>query len=296
MTLIQALILSILQGASELFPVSSLGHAVIIPTLLRWPNAAQVVDPNGPFLPFIVTLHLGTALALLIFYWKEWKRLLIALAEQFTPRGAREKDAKMVNLLVVGTIPTAVIGLALEHKLRILFASAKFAAIFLIINGLIMIGGEMLRRRAVEQAREDEVDETPAAKPARIRTGQLTYIQALAIGAAQSLALLPGISRSGVTITGGLLARLGHEDAANFSFMLATPIILAAGIKEVPKLRHADPSQPHMMLYSAIGFVVSGITAYLSVKFLTKYFETNRLDPFGYYCIVLGVVTLAIAH
>jgi undecaprenyl-diphosphatase len=283
MTLIQALILSVLQGASELFPVSSLGHAVIIPALLRWSNAKEILDSNGPFLPFIVTLHLGTALALLIFYWKDWQKLVTAFFAQYTAKGASRADANLVNLLVVGTLPAAALAFLFEKKLRLLFGSPKFAAIFLIVNGFLMIGGELLRRKAAKEG----------PTPDRIKLAQLGIPKALAIGTAQALALLPGISRSGATITGGLLSRLGHEDAARFSFLLATPIIFAAGIKEVPKLAHLGEDS-NMLMYSVIGFFVSGITAYLSVKFLTKYFETNRLDPFGYYCIALGVLTLAV--
>ncbi len=286
MTLIQALILSVLQGASELFPVSSLGHAIVVPTLLSWTNAPQILDPEGPFLPFLVTLHLGTALALLIFYWKTWQRVIGAFFGQFSAKGEKSDDAKVANLLVAGTIPAGILGFVLEHKLRILFSSAKFAAVFLIINGIIMIAGEFLRRGA---AKKEEGNDAGGRKP----LPEIGFGSAIAIGCAQALALIPGISRSGVTITGGLLAKLKHEDAANFSFLLATPIILAAGIKEVPKLRHHAAGAPHMGEYSAIGFVVSGIVAYISVKFLTKYFETNRLDPFGYYCILLGAVVLA---
>ena len=289
MSLFQALLLSVIQGASELFPVSSLGHAVIIPALLHWKNAADILDPDGPFLPFLVTLHLGTALALLIYYWSDWKRLIAAFFQQFSVKGAVAKDAKMINLVLLGTIPTAAIGFVAEKQLRELFASVLAAGIFLVINGCMMIGAEFMRRRAEEE--EIEIyGEVTDRKP----MNDLKWSNALWIGLMQSLALLPGMSRSGATITGGLLAKLDHADAARFSFLLATPIILAAGLKEVPKLRHPYEHMAHMGEYSAIGFVVAGVTAYLSVRFLTKFFETKRMDGFGYYCIVLGLAAVAV--
>ncbi len=294
MTLIQALILSVLQGASELFPVSSLGHAVIVPALLHWRNAPEILNPEGPFLPFLVTLHLGTALALLIYYWSDWRRIITAFFEQFTKRGGITRDAQLANLVIAGTIPTALIAFVLEKKLRLLFASPKFAAIFLIVNGALMLGGELLRRRS---SAGTKAFDTRHAESAATHTtiARLDLKQAVGIGLAQSLALIPGISRSGATITAGLSLGLSHEDALRFSFLLATPIILLAGLHEVPKLRHLHQAAGgHMGLYSVIGFFVSGVTAWLSVKFLERYFKTNRLDPFAYYCIALGLVTLGV--
>jgi undecaprenyl-diphosphatase len=288
MALWQALVLSVLQGASELFPVSSLGHAVIVPALLHWKNAAEILDSNGPFLPFLVTLHLGTALALLIFYWKEWKRLIAAFFQQFSAKGAIAKDAYLINLVLLGTIPTGLIGFVAEKRLRGLFSSPLVAGAFLIVNGVMMIVAERMRRRAEDEEIEiygEVTDHKPMA--------DLTWVNALWIGLMQSLALLPGMSRSGATITGGLIAKMNHEDAAKFSFLLATPIILAAGLKEVPKLVHPANPMPHMLAISLIGFVVAGVTAYLSVRFLTRFFQTKRMDIFGYYCIALGAVTFA---
>lgn len=311
MTLVQAIILSILQGASELFPVSSLGHAIVLPVLLGWKNFDAT--PTGPFLPFLVVLHLGTALALIVFYWSEWKSIVGSFFRQFSrKRGEpRSLDAHIANLLLIGTIPAALIAFVLEKKLRTLFSSPRDAAILLIVNGIIMIGGEMVRRAAdggsSESRRRETVatsatDEPEASSRAgsrrrkRLSLDRVGWESAFLIGVAQASALLPGISRSGVTITGGLLARLRHADAARFAFLLATPIILLAGIAEVPKLAHHHGSVPHIGEYSAIGFVLSGLTAYASVKFLTRYFETNRLSPFGYYCIALGAIVLAVMH
>ncbi len=304
MTLLQVLFFSVLQGASELFPVSSLGHAVVFPALLHWRNAGQILNTDGPFLPFIVTLHLGTALALLVYYRKDWANLAKAFFQQFGGKSNASRDAHIANLLIVGTIPAGLLGLVLEKKLRLLFASPTKAAVFLIVNGFLMIIGEALRRYRDQQhtykmrgLRSKDPNEVYVPDYG-VSLSKLSIFNALIIGSAQALALIPGISRSGVTMTAGLLlVRLSHEEAARFSFLLATPIILAAGIFEVPKLRHEHGvAMPHIAMYSAIGFVVAGITAYFSVKFLSHYFEKSRLEPFGYYCIALGLLTLFATH
>lgn len=282
--------MSILQGASELFPVSSLGHTIVLPTLLGWKNID--LSSDSPFLPFVVTLHLGTALALILFYWREWARLVVAFFRSLMG-GKEDADAKIAWLLLAGTIPCGLLGFLFEHQLRQIFGSPMNAAIFLIINGVLMIAGERIRRGAeVSPAKEEELKSTGQRK----RLDQLTFPQAIGVGLAESLALFPGISRSGATIVAGLLARLTHEDAFRYANLLATPIILAAGVLEVPKLGQGSAHMPHMIEYGAIGFVLAGITAWLSVKFLTKYFETKRLDPFGYYCILLGAATLAVLY
>ena len=287
-TLLQVIIISIVQGASELFPVSSLGHAIVFPVLFNWDP--KMMDSTGPYLPFLVTLHLGTAIALLAFYWKDWARLVGAAVKGLSGKSAMTPDEKTFMLLIAGTIPTAAIAFLFEKQVKQLFSSPFLVAIFLIANGVLMIVAEHLRRAAdVAPGEEAALVATGARKP----LSQLTYIQALGVGFAQSLALLPGISRSGATIVGGLLSRLTHTDAARYSFLLGTPIILLAAIHQVPTLGKYTGT-PHIVEYSAIGLVLAGITAYLSVKFLTKYFETNRLDPFGYYCIVLGAVTIGV--
>jgi undecaprenyl-diphosphatase len=288
-TLLQAIILSLLQGASELFPVSSLGHTIVLPTLLGWHID---LSSDGPFLPFVVTLHLGTALALILFYWRDWRKLIVAFFKSLAG-GKEDADAKIAWLLLIGTIPCAALGFIFEKPLRHLFGSPLNAAIFLLINGVLMIAGEHVRRGAdIAPAKEEEQKTTGARKP----LDELAWWQALGVGFAESLALFPGISRSGATIVAGLLCRLTHEDAFRYANLLATPIILAAGILEVPQLGQGAIRTPNIGLYAAMGFVLAGITAWLSVKFLTKYFETKRLDPFGYYCILLGAVTLAVLH
>lgn len=270
MSLWQALFLGFLQGATELFPVSSLGHAVLVPKLLGW--SYNQSDPT--FVPFIVLLHLGTALALLLVFRQDWPRLVAAFVRA-AARGRLGEDPneKLAILLFLGTLPAGVLGVLFEHELKRLFANPRFAAIFLLVNAVIMAGGEVLRRRAARAARSE---------------AQLGYGQAVVIGTSQGLALLPGISRSGTTITAGLLAGLDHESAARFSFLLATPIIFAAGFLEVPVLLGAGSRLPVFIA----GALVASVTAYASTRFLLRYFEGGLLWPFAAYCALLGTVGL----
>jgi undecaprenyl-diphosphatase len=278
----QALFMGLLQGASELFPVSSLGHAVLVPSLLRW--SFQQSDPS--FVPFLVLLHLGTATALLILYRDQW----IAIIRGFFAaaiRGQMRNDAeRLAMLLLAGTIPAAILGVFLESRIKTLFASPYAAAAFLIVNGGLMLGFEQVRRRRERGASREE-QESHFAQAERI-----SFRAAAIIGACQALAFLPGISRSGVTIGGGLLAGLRHEEAARFSFLLATPTILGAGILEVPQLFSAGVP---IGAYVAAA-VLSGIAAYASARFLLRYFRSGRLDPYGWYCMAFGLVSLALLH
>jgi undecaprenyl-diphosphatase len=282
---LQVIALAILQGVTELFPVSSLGHAVVIPGVLLWP-----IDPKGPgLLPFLVILHLGTAAALLVFYWREWVKLLLALIGAGDP-DERPALRRLIVMLIVGTVPAAIAGALLNKPLRTAFAVPTLAAFILIINGVVLFFGD--RRRHLKSAGLDE----PEGKPIEA----LTVMDALIIGITQSFALLPGISRSGVTIIAGLRRKLSPDAAAHFSFLLATPIILGAGLFEVPKLlfkiNHGHDVADYMTK-SVAGGVVAGIFAYLSVAFLTRYFRVNEvkmLRPFAIYCILLGILAIAI--
>lgn len=283
MSLWQALFLGFLQGATELFPVSSLGHAVLLPHLLGWSYDQR--DPT--FVPYIVLLHLGTAFALLFVFRQDWPRI-IAAGTRSVVRGrvGEDPNERLAILLFIGTLPAGAIGVFFQNELHKLFASPRFAAVFLLCNAVIMGGGELLRRR--DQRREPTQDPAPNSEADSGEETRLSYLQGLAIGASQSLALLPGISRSGATITVGLLSGLRHESAARFSFLLATPIILAAGVLEVPTLATAGDKLP---TYFA-GAVVAAVTAYLSTRFLLRYFQSGKLGPFAVYCAVLGVVGL----
>lgn len=297
MSWIQAIILAILQGITELFPISSLGHTVILTSLLGWKS----FQGSDQFLPFLVLLHLGTAGALLVFYWRDWARIVRALVVTAAAgRVEADPNGRLAWLIVSGTIPAGLVGLFLEHPLRNLFASPIVAAAFLVVNGIILLAGERARRSAV--ARDPVLTAAgpvEAAQPGPIlvddeeagrrRLAGLTLREAVLVGLAQALALIPGISRSGVTMVAGLLAGMNHEDSATYAFLLATPIIGAAGLLEVPKL-FANPAANIPM--ALVGGVVAGIAAYFSVRFLTRYFETGRLDPFGIYCVVAGLGSL----
>jgi undecaprenyl-diphosphatase len=270
----QAAMLGLLQGVSELFPVSSLGHSVILPRLVGWH-----IRQNDPFfITFLVATHLATAIVLLLFFWRDWVRIVKGLGRSLRDRqiAPDDTDAKLGWLLVVGTIPAGLLGLLLEHKLRSVFASAQSAAIFLCLNGLVLYGAELLRRRAPVAAEEDD---TRIART-------VSWRDAVFVGAAQALALIPGLSRSGATMGGGLLVGLSHKDAARFAFLLATPIIGAAAALKLPEL--AGPTGNGVRGPALVGALCSAVTAYLAVRFLMKYFERNTLMPFAIYCFLAG--------
>jgi undecaprenyl-diphosphatase len=269
-------VLGLLQGVSELFPVSSLGHSVILPSLLGWD-----IHQNDPFfLTFLVATHFATALVLLGFFWHDWWLILKGLGRSLKEREIRESDvhARLGWLLVVGTIPAGILGLLLEGKLRHIFASPQSAAVFLMLNGVLLYGAELLRRRAPAEERGD-----PDARIAR----RLSWSESVGVGAAQALALIPGFSRSGATMGGGLLAGLSNVDAARFAFLLATPIIGAAAVLKLPELAGAQGNGVRGQ--ALVGAVCAAVTAYLSVRFLMRYFETNRLTPFAVYCFLAGL-------
>jgi undecaprenyl-diphosphatase len=289
LTILQAIVLSLLQGVTELFPISSLGHTVILPGLLGWGNLETSTGCGGEncFLPFITSLHLGTSIALLIYFWRDWFQVGRTLVVSIRDGEVRKGTNEWVSwLIIIGSIPAGLLGVFLETPLKKVFASPLLAATFLIVNGSILFAGEQLRRRseaklAYLSPKEREVYFRPLTA--------LSWKQALIVGMAQSVALIPGFSRSGSTIVAGLGVRLTHEDAARFSFLLGTPIIFAAGAVEVPLLLGQPP---HTLLLIFIGMVLSGVAAYISTKFLMKYFERGRLDPFAYYCWGAGLVSL----
>lgn len=268
------MVLGLLQGVSELFPVSSLGHSVILPRFLGW-NIHQ----NDPyFLTFLVATHLATAIVLLAFFWRDWVRILHGLGRSLRDRriAPGDVDAKLGWLLVLGTIPAGLLGLLLEHKLRHVFASPRSAALFLFLNGFLLYGAELLRRRAPQTDRDDD---------ARIAK-QVGWRGAFLVGAAQAIALIPGFSRSGATIGGGLIVGLSHKDAARFAFLLATPIIGAAAVLKLPEL--AGHQGDGVRGQALVGALCSAVTAYLAVRFLMRFFETNKLTPFAVYCALAG--------
>jgi undecaprenyl-diphosphatase len=279
MTFLQAMIFAIVQGLTELFPVSSLGHAVVLPAILGWH-----IDQDSPrFLPFLVVLHVGTAAALLCYFWREWWGLLSAV---FGRGAALAEHRRLILLLIIGTLPAVVLGFVFEKWLRHLFGSPKAAACFLIVNGFVLFLGEHLRRRA-------------DAARGRRRLTNAGWRDALAIGLWQTAAFFPGISRSGATIVGGLLVGLRHEDAARFSFLLATPVISGAAALEIPKLLRAPAELGAAGSNGGalwLAGLAAGVTAYASTAFLMRYFrrreESQALDPFAYYCWAAGALAL----
>jgi undecaprenyl-diphosphatase len=275
MSLFQVLVLALLQGVTELFPVSSLGHTVIIPSLLRW-NLNQA-DPT--FLAFVVLLHVGTATALLIYFWRDWVAIVKAVVHSLIDgRMHGTPDERLGWRLIAGTVPAGLVGVLFQKQVQNPFANPRAAAAFLIVNGVIMFVGERVRRRAVA------VDE------GRTRLDGLSVRTAVGIGSAQILALLPGISRSGSTMVAGLFANLTHEAAARFAFLLATPIIFGAGVLKIPDL-FTPIARPHLPVY-LLGGVAAGVAAFLSVAYLMRYFRVGRLDPFAIYCAAFGIVSL----
>jgi len=269
-----AIVLGLLQGVSELFPISSLGHSVILPQLLGW-NIHQ----NDPyFITFLVATHLATALVLLGFFWADWVRIVKGLGRSLRDRGIdpADTDAKLAWLLIIGTIPAGILGLLLENKLRHVFASATSASFFLILNGFMLFGAELLRRRAPQVEQDDD------ARIAR----QVGWGGAFGVGAAQALALVPGFSRSGATMGGGLLVGLSNKDAARFAFLLATPIIGAAAVLKLPELLGSQGNGVRGP--ALVGALCAALTAYLAVRFLMRFFETNTLIPFAVYCVLAG--------
>jgi undecaprenyl-diphosphatase len=279
MTYVEAIVIGLLQGVTELFPVSSLGHSVLIPALVggRWARDLSVSAPESPYLAFIVGLHVATALALLAFYWRDWLRILGGFYTSVRYRRISTVDERLAWMLVLATIPVGITGLLLEHTFRTVLGKPIPAACFLIVNGFILYGAERLRRRAQTYSDSELTKES--------------FASTTLIGSAQILALLPGISRSGVTMAAGLLKGLSHEDAAKFSFLLATPVILAAGLLKIPSDLFG-PLGDGVRGQVLAGSIASGVAAYLAVKFLTKYFETRTLVPFAIYCLVAGTGSL----
>jgi len=274
---LQAIVLGLVQGIAEPFPISSLGHGVIAPQLFGW----NIHQDDEYFLAFLVATHCATAIVLFFLFLEDWKRIFRGLGRSLRERAIApgDDDARLAWVLIVGTIPAGLLGLIFEHPLRELFASAQSAAAFLIVNGLLLLFFERYRRRPPRKG-----DYLGDSDP---RIAKMGFKQALAIGAAQAAALIPGISRSGITMGGGLLTGLSNEDAARYAFLLATPIIGAAGVLKIPDL--LGSAGDGVRGQALVGALAAALTTYLAVKFLLKFFETNRLTPFGIYCIAMGV-------
>jgi undecaprenyl-diphosphatase len=342
MTYPEAIVVGLIQGATELFPVSSLGHNVLIPALVggSWAKDLNVGEPESPYLAYIVGLHVATAIGITAYFWRDWVRIVRGFFTSFQPSVTRPLkirtvDQKLAWMIILATIPVGLVGLVFEHKFRVLFRVPSRAAIFLIANGVILYAGERFRTRKSRDAdqavlRERELElvgagqraeagaagqsgtaasdgargsvathtsgqraarqqEVNSAIAADQRVTAFGYVQAVLIGSAQILALLAGISRDGVTMVAGMARGLSREDAARFAFLLATPVILAAGVLKVGDL--FGPLGNGIRPQILVGSIVSGVAAYLSVRFLMKYFQTRTLTPFAIYCVVFGLAS-----
>jgi len=291
LSFVEATVVGLFQGVTELFPVSSLGHSILVPALIggRWAQDLNVSAPESPYLAFIVGLHVATAAALLLFFWRDWVLIVGGFISSFRHGRIQTTGERMAWLMVVGTVPVGICGLALEHLFRTTLGRPVPAAAFLIVNGFVLYAGERLRRRhdrgeASVSTGGDQVDGVDD------RLAQMSLTRGALIGSAQTLALLPGISRSGVTMTAGLLRGLTHDEAARFSFLLATPVILAAGVLKIPDL--LGPLGAGIGGQVLAGSVASFVSAYVAVRFLTRYFHTRTLTPFAIYCVLAGAGSL----
>jgi undecaprenyl-diphosphatase len=287
----QAVVLGLLQGVTELFPISSLGHTVLFPTLFGWNALVKAQSQSESFwLAFVVTLHVGSALGLLFYYRRDWVQIISAFFRTLATRRIETATERLAWLIVLASIPAGIIGLALEHQLRTLTAKPEIAAIFLMVNGLLLLGAERYRRRAEvrELAGRFGTIGREGAKPDGARElATLEYREALVIGAAQSTALVAGISRDGVTMGAGLGRGLDHSDSARYAFLLATPIILAAGLFKMPDLLgHLGNG---IRGQAVVACAVAAVTAVFTVAFLVRYFKTRTLIPFAIYCLLFGL-------
>ncbi|MGH2835449.1 MAG: undecaprenyl-diphosphate phosphatase [Solirubrobacteraceae bacterium] len=272
----QAIVLGLVQGVAEPFPISSLGHGVVLPRLFGW----NIHQNDAYFLTFLVATHIGTSLVLLFFFLKDWIKIVKGVFRSIAIREIRDDDvyARLGWVLIVGTIPAGILGLTLEKPLRSLFASASLAAIFLIVNGVALLFFERLRGRPPRPG--DGLGDSDA------RIARMSWRSAIEVGSSQAAALIPGISRSGFAMGGGLVSGLSNEDAARYAFLLATPIIFAAGALKLPELLGTQGNGVRGQ--ALVGGICAAVTTYFAIRFLLKYFQTNRLTPFGIYCIAMG--------
>jgi undecaprenyl-diphosphatase len=287
-TYLQAIVLGVLQGATELFPISSLGHTVLFPTLFGWNHLVDVQSQSESFwLAFVVMLHVGSALGLLFYYRRDWAQIVRAFFHTLSTRRAETSTERLAWLIIVASIPAGIIGIVFEHELRTLTAKPEIAAIFLTINGFVLFAAEWFRKRAA--VRELAAREGMKADGGR-ELDTLEYREAFVVGVAQSTALIAGISREGVTIGAGLARGMDHSDSARFAFLLATPIILAAGLFKLPDLLgHLGDGVRGQAL---VACAAAAVTAVFTVSFLVKYFKTRTLVPFAIYCVVFGVAMI----
>jgi undecaprenyl-diphosphatase len=329
LTYLEAAVVGLVQGVSEMFPVSSLGHSVLIPAIIggSWARDLNVSAAESPYLAFVVGLHVATAIALVVYFWRDWVRIVGGFLTSIRDRRVSTEDQKLAWMIILATIPVGIVGLLFEHAFRVIFGKPIIAGVFLAANGLILLGGEAFRSRAslaadAAIAAQRDPGPVPAAEPELVAAGRIParahtqpvgqalreqeqaeaiqadrrlagmgYLRAVVVGTAQVLALLAGISRDGVTIVAGMARGLSREDAARFAFLLATPVILAAGALKIPDL--VGPLGSGIRGQILVGSVLSGLGAYLSVRFLLRFLRTRTLIPFGIYCLIAGLGSVA---
>jgi undecaprenyl-diphosphatase len=317
MTYPEAAVIGLIQGVTELFPVSSLGHSVLIPALIggSWARDLNAAAPHSPYLAFLVGLHVATAIGLLAYFWRDWLRLIGAFLTSVRYRHVENADQKLAWMIILATIPVGLVGLVADHETRVLFAKPVLAAVFLMINGGILYAGERFRTRASREADADLEEQRNASAGRLTRTsaahasGQrairqqeasmairaderlaaMGYVSGTIIGSIQILALLAGISRDGIAMVTGMFRGLAREDAARFAFLLATPVILAAGLLEARKLTGPLGQGIHGQIL--VGSILSGLGAYVSVRFLVRFFQTRTLTPMAIYCVIFGLAS-----
>jgi undecaprenyl-diphosphatase len=329
LTFAEATVVGFIQGVTELFPVSSLGHNVLIPALVggSWAKDLNVSTPESPYLAFIVGLHVATAIAMIIYFWRDWVRIIAGFFTAFRDGGPQTTEQKLAWMIVVATIPVGLVGLVAEHTFRVIFGKAIIAAYFLMANGVILYVGERFRPKASKLADEQVAEEkrssalqasddrelaaVPSASGQRLagrhatghaaerqeefseavkadnRLSKIGFVNATIIGSLQILALFAGISRDGIVMVGGMFRGLSRTDAARFSFLLSAPVILAAGALKVGDL--FGPLGNGIRGQILVGSILSGVGAYLSIRFLVRYLQTRTLTPFAIYCVIAGL-------
>ena len=291
---LQAIVMGALQGVAELFPISSLGHSILVPAWLGGSWNAMVTSQdstsNSPFLAFVVALHVATAVALVLFYWRDWVQVVLGIVDMLRTRSVESARSRLAALLIVATIPVGILGLIADKKLRHLFGSPRDAAIFLTINGVILLIVEQLTRRSRRREGGAHAAAMSHGGSDAEDFASLGFGEATVIGTSQALALLPGISRSGVTISAGLLRGLDHARATHFAFLLATPVILGAGLLKIPELFKPENSGIHGQVI--VGSIAAFVAALVAVAFLARYMKTRTLYPFVVYCLAAGIISL----
>ena len=274
----QAVIIGFIQGITELFPISSLGHAILIPAWMGGSFREFISEENEAYLLITIAMHLASSVALFLVFRKRWIRLISGSVHAVANKNYQDTSFRVLSYIVIATIPVGVLGIAFGDYFQSIFGKPQYSALFLTLNGLLLITAERLSHRDIAAELQDsdaEVDRRVSAKTA------------VAIGFGQSLALFAGISRFGVTMSAGLLRKLNHSVASDFAFLLSLPVIVGASIIKLPELFTTNANE--LLGQILVGSVISFIATYISVTFLVRWFKTKTLYPFAIYCLVFGI-------